>query len=232
MKTLEQKIKHKDGDIRLKRTKEGLIKRIYWNQRELSKKRGHHLPNYEFSELRDWAFNQPIFHSLFDNWVKSNYEKYIRPSFDRIDNKKPYTLDNLQIMTLRANCYKGSTLELDRTMLEESVYQKLPNGKVLAWYRSIMEAERITGIDDGHIKKVCNGEHETAGTFRWELAPNILAIKIDEEKIKKAITNALQGYEFHQIVNGTRLLEIKQLINELAKTTLEALARERPDVKP
>lgn len=46
------------------------------------------------------------FLKLWDNWRKSGFKRVIVPSIDRIDNKKGYTLDNIQLITLSENSSK------------------------------------------------------------------------------------------------------------------------------
>ena len=45
--------------------------------------------------------------------------------------------------------------------------QQLKDGQVLATYPSIKEAERITGIYNSNIVKVCQGKRKTAGGYQW-----------------------------------------------------------------
>ena len=45
--------------------------------------------------------------------------------------------------------------------------QQLKDGQVLATYPSIKEAERITGINNSNIVRVCQGKRKTAGGYQW-----------------------------------------------------------------
>ena len=73
------------------------------NQRSKSLKRGHPLPAYNLDQLLAWMVSQPNFRSLFDAWIKSGHLTNLKPSCDRIDDYKPYTLDNIQLTTVREN---------------------------------------------------------------------------------------------------------------------------------
>ena len=46
------------------------------------------------------------FISLYEGWKESGYERRKAPSVDRIDNTRGYTTDNMQWLTLSANCKK------------------------------------------------------------------------------------------------------------------------------
>ena len=52
---------------------------------------------------------------------------------------------------------------------KRGVLQKL-DGEIVAMYRSIIDAERITGTQSRNITKVCQGKRKNAGGFQWEFA--------------------------------------------------------------
>ncbi len=85
------------------KTKGGLTSRIYGKQRECSRKRGHQDPDYTLKELRTWMYAQPNFEELFDNWVQSGYNKFKRPSVDRLDDNIGYSFNNIQLVTWLEN---------------------------------------------------------------------------------------------------------------------------------
>ena len=99
------------------KTKVGVINTIYHSQVNNSKRRGHKLPTYSRIDLKDWCFSQKIFHELYDNWVKSNYQKDFKPSVDRKNDYLPYFFENIQLMTWKENkdkqseCFRNKTLD-------------------------------------------------------------------------------------------------------------------------
>lgn len=52
---------------------------------------------------------------------------------------------------------------------KRGVLQKL-DGEIVAMYRSIIDAERITGAKSENITKVCQGKRKNAGGYQWEFA--------------------------------------------------------------
>ena len=80
-------------------TKLGIVTRIYLDQRSRSKRRNMALPTYSKQELKKWLYGQELFHELFDNWNASEFDRLLAPSVDRLDDYKPYTPDNIQLMT-------------------------------------------------------------------------------------------------------------------------------------
>ena len=91
------------------RTLDGYFTKVYGGQRKSSKKRGHEMPTYTKEELREWVmeFHRAKFFELWHNFILSDYKKNLAPSFDRIDDSKGYSLDNLQLMSWFVNDQKG-----------------------------------------------------------------------------------------------------------------------------
>jgi len=90
-----------------RKTKKGLISRIYGEQKKRSKRRGHAPPSYTCDELRWWMLGQVLFKELFEAWELSGYAKNLVPSIDRIDSTKGYDFSNIQVMTWEENNFKG-----------------------------------------------------------------------------------------------------------------------------
>jgi len=61
------------------------------------------------SEWLEWCYkeeNYKKFIAIYNEWVQSNFERKLSPSIDRIDNKKGYTVDNIQWLTQSNNSKK------------------------------------------------------------------------------------------------------------------------------
>lgn len=141
-----------------KRSKRGLVANILADQRTNSKRRGHIPPSYSLNQLLQWADEQAKFHGLHALWVESNYDRWERPSFNRLDNTKPYSLGNIEIIT----AYHNLKLEkLNPKPVRRS------DGKQ---YVSILAAERENGYPEGKskISLVCRGKRKSYKSFTWE----------------------------------------------------------------
>ena len=70
---------------------------------------GLELP-FSLEEFTEWInINyKDIFVKMFQEYVDNNCDKYLKPSIDRIDDYKGYSLDNMQLLTWRENDIKGS----------------------------------------------------------------------------------------------------------------------------
>jgi len=144
------------------RTKTGKIKSIYDDQRNHSKARKHPMPNYTKRELINWCLKQPLYHTLHTKWKASKFLKSACPSCDRIDDGKPYTLNNLQLMTWQENNKKSHANKCK----EVFQYDKNTNG-VINKHSSIAMAGKTIGIAYQGILACCKGTQITAGGYKW-----------------------------------------------------------------
>jgi len=157
--------------LKYRKSKAGVLSIIYAAQKQSSKKRNHPMPNYTKEELGVWLHKQELFNLLFRVWELKNYDKYFKPSCDRVDSLKSYTLDNLELTTWGDNerLYK---LEDNKRGLQSDIYrpvnQYTMNMVFVATYTSINEAMRITGATN--IGRAIKDEYKHAGGFKWRYA--------------------------------------------------------------
>jgi hypothetical protein len=152
-------------------TKDGLITKIYSHQRQSSKSRGHELPTYTLKELRDWCFNQKVFHELYDSWKESDFPKELRPSCDRMDDTSGYSLDRFRLTTWEDN-HSKATNDMKIGVLisgipHKSVEQRTFDGVLIESYISTQEASRVSGVYQSGISRACSGKRNSAGGFIW-----------------------------------------------------------------
>ena len=101
------KVCHNLAKVEWNRTKKGKIYKIYSKQVQSSKKRNMPLPTYSKEELYEWLMASQEFHHIFNLWIISGYDTRLAPSIDRANPYKPYTFDNIEIMTWNENDIKG-----------------------------------------------------------------------------------------------------------------------------
>jgi len=154
------------------KTKKGLISSIYKNQKTNSKLRNYEEPKYTKLELENWLYSQNNFETLYNNWIKSNYNKKLRPSVDRLNDYKEYSFDNIQLITWEENNKK------EREKSKKSINQYNKDLKLINSFNSIKEASFITNISQNSINNNLKKLSKTSGGFIWKYNKN----KIKKEK--------------------------------------------------
>lgn len=96
--------KTKKGKLmRCYRNMESRVTGIQWRKKHLYE--GKELLSRD--EFYQWAISSPEFHSLFDAWEASGYDRKLAPSVDRVNSKKGYTVDNMEWVTHSENSRRG-----------------------------------------------------------------------------------------------------------------------------
>ena len=152
-----------------RKTKKGFIEYLFYNQVARSRRRGHPAPTYTRKELEQWMLSSDKFHSTWDEWISSGYDRALTPSVDRIDPNKPYSFDNICIVTLHENELHNGRDQMAGITKQRSVevVQFTLDGKVVGIYHSQREAMRKTGIQQANIAHCIAGRISHAGGFYW-----------------------------------------------------------------
>ena len=110
---------------------------------------------FTLKEFHEKYINDSIFLNLFSNWVKSDYNKMMKPVLDRIDCFKDYSFDNVQWLTWKQNREK-----------ENEEFNKYRNKKVYAYdekmnlikiFKSQKECCKYLGVSQGNVSQVLKG---------------------------------------------------------------------------
>lgn len=172
------------------RTKLRVLIDSFNHQVRNSIKRNYEPPSYTKDELIEWAMGNPTFHKLYMEWKESGYKTQLKPSIDRIDDYKSYSINNIQIATFSKNQqnYYLNTIEGNTTKKSLAIDQLSLDGKFIKRFPSIQLAGRELGIAPINIQRCCSGKpipfkrngrnmtriQKTAGGFKWRysLVPN------------------------------------------------------------
>ena len=140
-----------------------LVGTIYANQKSTSKQRNHSSPSYTQKELYDWITFQPNFYELWSFWIGSNYQSNLKPSVDRIDETKGYSLNNIVLTTWAKN--RAKTRLLDKCKPVASFHK---DGSLIETYVSLAEASKNVGRCKSDIMKAANGQRKTCAGHMWK----------------------------------------------------------------
>lgn len=105
----------------------------------------------------------------------NNYEHVYHIDGDKSNNN----VENLEWCTLSQSVFHAQKV-LNKVRPTVAVRQLDLNNNIIQEFKSIREAEEITGIGNSHITRVCKGNRQTAGGFKWEY---ITIIPTDDEPI-------------------------------------------------
>lgn len=144
------------------RTKEGVISKIYGQQRQHSKTRNHPLPTYTKLEFRTWILSQYKFNIIYDTWAASGYDFNLKPSVDRKKDSLPYTFDNIQLMTWIENRAKGAKEK------RKKVIQMDLKGVFIKEHESMDSASKETNTPISSISQCCSDKMNASNNFLWK----------------------------------------------------------------
>jgi len=83
-----------------------VAKELYDKQIARAKTHDYKEVMYSREEFLCWLYAKP-YYELFESWVLSGDKKNLKPSVDRIDATRGYSIDNIQLMTWEQNNEKG-----------------------------------------------------------------------------------------------------------------------------
>lgn len=84
------------------------------------------------------------------------------------ENKQNNCVENLEWISAKDNTNYGTRNARVSEKLSKPVCQYSLNGEWIATYKSMREAEQITGIPNGRICRCCKGELKKTGGYRWK----------------------------------------------------------------
>jgi len=201
-------------DLELKHTRKGLVGSIYSEQKSSCKVRNHPYPTYTLANLHEWISLQPSFTSMYDTWVSSGYDKWSRPSIDRLDNEVSYTLSNIRLTTFKENnsrshrdAAKGSNLGTTLVPVDKFSLE----GNYVCSYISMTEASKDSGVSIGAICVACGKEYASSKSWLWRLSSSTYTPKYRPRcKVKYSLLNESGSVEV-SFTDGT---ELKLFLNK------------------
>ena len=158
------------------RTKLGVVRAIYLGQVSSSKYRNHPKPSYSSEEFCKWLLSQKNFDKLYYEWIRSDCHKDKKPSVDRMDDYKPYSFDNIQLVTWKENRDNLSVAIIAgiNNKQSRSVLQFSKDGNFIKEFYSIAQASRELNINPKNIIYCCQEKpkYKTAKGFIWKYKDN------------------------------------------------------------
>ena len=187
--------------IEYQRSFKQLPARMYRNQVEHSKYRGHPAPSYTLEEFRDWVIQQPKYTELYQAYINSEYDKNLVPSVDRIDPLKPYTFDNIQLVSFKENMERHG-LDTKKAFGIPVMVAAAVTGKIVATFISISEACKCMGMSD----KSAHAKVDTIVKYGW-LATEGPYQLVSEKNKNKFVSNGYIKEEYRYKGNASKVVD-------------------------
>lgn len=153
-----------------RKTKSYIVINTYYSLCAKSLRRNHKSPQFSVSELREWMLSQEIFHELYDKWVISGYDKWERPSIDRVNDYIGYSFSNMQILTWSEN-HKKAISDMKNgvnTKSSKAIIQYDLDGNFIKEHYSVRSAGREMIILSTNICQALKGNIKHSGGFIWK----------------------------------------------------------------
>lgn len=151
-----------------KKTHNWVLNEMYFGMIKHSKNRNYSEPNFTNKQFKEWCFSNTEFINIYDKWAESKYNKWNKPSVDRINNYKSYTFDNIRIVTWLENFESAiqDILNGNNTKQCKGVYQYDLNGVLIKEYFSLRSAGRLTNLCPATIAEKAKLNKEYKG-YIW-----------------------------------------------------------------
>ena len=142
-----------------RKTKKGVLTNMYQHMKN------RHKISFSLKEFQDRFISDKKFIRIYNEWVKSGYDKQFKPSLDRIDNKKEYTQENTQMMSWSENRFKQSKLDGKKGRKPKVI--QLKGNKVINIFQSQRHCVKELGISQGNLSSVLNGKRKYVNGYKF-----------------------------------------------------------------
>jgi hypothetical protein len=161
---VEKKRRMKERDLRWSRTIWGLFKIISQRHRFRCENKNWPPPDYDAQYLYDRYNNDVKFIRVYKEWIDSGYIKKKTPSIDRINNKLPYSRNNIHILTWEENQYKSRMEIKNRSRPIERINPE--TGEIVV-FASIQRAVAALNLSQAGINGCVCGRLQRYKGFIW-----------------------------------------------------------------
>lgn len=171
-------------ELEIRHSLDGHLRQIFKTQISSSISRGHQLPNYSIDDLLSKYMTDPTYVNLFKLWKDSNFNKWLSPSLDRLNENLGYSFENIQMISWKQNMLNHQELKFTGIANYDSKQVSLydMNGVFIETFVSLKALSREFDIHVGvisrclsedSIKMVTNKTKTMCFTLSTEEAENI-----------------------------------------------------------
>jgi hypothetical protein len=143
---------------KFRKTKKGVLTNSYGHQKQRRN------VEYTLKELHEKFLHDKKFNRIYEEWVNSGYDLQFKPTIDRINCKKTYTIENIQILSWSENRYKQ---RMELKLIRAKPIAMLKGDVVVEKFKSVSDAVRKTGLSQGNISSCLTGKRKTCDGYMW-----------------------------------------------------------------
>ena len=153
------KICQKDYDEKYKRSYTGLITQMYKSLKSSTVSRGHKEVGFSKEEFTEWL-GKNGYDLIHRYWEESGFDRFKRPSVDRLDDQRHYYLENIRLTTWFANDKKyKESVKIPLIVTNIRTKNKIE-------CESLKEASVILGIHPRTVKKYADNGKLVKGLYK------------------------------------------------------------------
>lgn len=154
----------------MKQTLKGYLTQAFSSVRYKSKRRGEDYPNFTKNEFILWMHKNNVYLKWLE-YIESDYDINKKPSVDRIDDYKPYTFDNMQLITWKENRLKGVNGEkhhLSCHNRQNMKKVKIVNvfGETIKTFDSVIDCAEFLGVHKVSVSRVLCGKRKSIKGYK------------------------------------------------------------------
>lgn len=143
----------------------GMLTNLYHKMSDRNIKNGFGVIPFTLDMFQQWAISDDKFIYIFDVWVKSNYDKNLKPSVDRTDHYKGYNFDNMTWMFWEDNKKKSFREVGDK---KQKPILMLKNNEVVGRFKSVDDARYFLNMkSNGNISMCLAGKRNSVKGYRF-----------------------------------------------------------------
>lgn len=149
---------------RYRKTKKWILTNLY------HKMKYRRWVEFSLGELHKMFLEDKKFDRIYNEWVKSWFNKQFKPSIDRINYKRWYSIGNIQILSWAENRFKQS---MERRSRKWAVLQIIWD-EIIKIYRSQRQAVKETWLTQSNMSAVLNWKKKTCWWYIWRYESEVI----------------------------------------------------------
>lgn len=145
--------------LKFRTTKKGVLTNSFQHQKSRKP------VSYTLQELHERFLDDKRFNRLFNEWVSSGFKKHKKPTIDRINCKRGYSMENVHCLTWEENKYKQ---RMEFKILFAKRIGAFSSESLVMEFKSVWDAVRKTGIPQASISSALTKVRKTCRGYVWE----------------------------------------------------------------